>query len=258
MGMRLYVVGIGPGGERYLSGEAREAIAASSVIAGYTLYLDLVSGLTAGKECFSTPMRKERERCVFALEKAAAGNTTALVCSGDAGVYGLAALCLELSPRYPAVEITVVPGITAALSGAALLGSPLTNDFAVISLSDLLTPWPVIERRLGAAAAGGFVICLYNPSSKSRTGHLSKACSIILRERTPKTVCGLARNIGRGGEDSRVLSLGELCAARVDMFTTVFIGNEETEVIGGRMVTPRAPTALIRGQSLPLRKSLPG
>jgi precorrin-3B C17-methyltransferase len=246
--MRLYVVGIGPGGERYLSGEAREAIAASSVIAGYPLYIDLVRGLTSGKECFSTPMRKERERCVFALEKAAAGSTTALVCSGDAGVYGLAALCLELSPRYPAVEITVVPGITAALSGAALLGSPLTNDFAVISLSDLLTPWPVIERRLGAAAAGGFVICLYNPSSRSRAGHLSNACSIILRERPPETVCGITRSIGRGGEDSRILSLGELRTTQVDMFTTVFIGNEDTAVIGGKMVTRRAPPAPASGR----------
>ncbi|MDR1147857.1 MAG: precorrin-3B C(17)-methyltransferase [Spirochaetaceae bacterium] len=237
--MILYVVGIGPGDEKYLSAEARAAIADSAVIAGYTLYLDLISGLTAGKECFSTPMRQEKERCAFALDKAASGKRTALVCSGDAGVYGMAALCLELSPRYPAVEIAVIPGITAALSGSALLGSPLSNDFAVISLSDLLTPWKIIEKRLNAAAAGGFVICLYNPSSKKRAAYLSRTCEIILRSRRGETVCGIARNIGRGGEDCRVLSLSELKNTELDMFTTVFIGNDETTLINGKMVTRR-------------------
>jgi precorrin-3B C17-methyltransferase len=237
--MKLYVVGIGPGDNKYLSGEARAALADSEVIAGYPLYLDLVKDLTAGKECFSTPMRKEKERCVFALESAASGRNTALVCSGDAGVYGMAAVCLELSALYPAVEIIVVPGITAALSGAAMLGSPLTNDFAVISLSDLLTPWTVIERRLGGAARGGFVICLYNPSSAKRQGHLSRACSIVLRERGPETVCGIARGIGREGAECRILTLSELRETSVDMFTTVFIGNGETAVINGKMVTRR-------------------
>ncbi|MDR1363283.1 MAG: precorrin-3B C(17)-methyltransferase [Spirochaetaceae bacterium] len=237
--MTLYIAGIGPGDEKYLSGEARAAIAASSVIAGYPLYLDLISGLTAGKECFSTSMRQEKERCELALSKAAAGKTTALVCSGDAVVYGMAALCLELSPRYPLVEIVVVPGITAALSGSAALGAPLTNDFAVISLSDLLTPWSIIEKRLNAAAGGGFVICLYNPSSKKRAAYLSKACEIILRCRGGETVCGIARNIGRGGEDCRILSLSELKNTEVDMFTTVFIGNDETAIINGKMVTRR-------------------
>jgi precorrin-3B C17-methyltransferase len=237
--MKLYVVGIGPGDNKYLSGEARAALASADVIAGYPLYLELIKELAAGKECFSTPMRKEKERCVFALEKAAAGKNAALVCSGDAGVYGLAAVCLELSALYPAVEIVIVPGITAALSGAAMLGSPLTNDFAVISLSDLLTPWAVIEKRLHAAAAGGFVICLYNPSSAKRSGHLAKACSIILRERGPETVCGIARGIGRDGGECRILTLTELRETPVDMFTTVFVGNSETAVINGKMVTRR-------------------
>ncbi|MDR2097369.1 MAG: precorrin-3B C(17)-methyltransferase [Spirochaetaceae bacterium] len=237
--MKLYVVGIGPGDNKYLSGEARAALAGSDVIAGYPLYVDLVKELVSGKECFSTPMRKEKERCAFALEKAAAGKNVALVCSGDAGVYGMASLCLELADEYPAVEIVVVPGITAALSGAALLGAPLTNDFAVISLSDLLTPWNVIEKRLGAAALGGFVICLYNPGSAKRRGHLAKACSIVLRERGPETVCGIVRGIGRDGEECRILTLGELQDTEADMFTTVFIGNGETAVINGKMVTRR-------------------
>ncbi|MDR3356252.1 MAG: precorrin-3B C(17)-methyltransferase [Spirochaetaceae bacterium] len=237
--MRLYVVGIGPGDNKYLSGEARAALADSEVIAGYPLYVELVRELVAGKECFSTPMRKETERCVFALEKAAEGKNVALVCSGDAGVYGMAGLCLELAEGYPAVELVVVPGITAALSGAALLGSPLSNDFAVISLSDLLTPWSVIEKRIDGAARGGFVICLYNPGSMKRRDHLAAACYIILRERGPETVCGMARSVGRGGESCRVLSLGELREMTVDMFTTVFIGNNETAVINGKMVTRR-------------------
>jgi precorrin-3B C17-methyltransferase len=240
--MTLYVVGIGPGDRKYLSAEARAALDASAVIAGYPLYLDLVNDLIAGKERFSTPMRKETDRCLFALESAASGKTTSLVCSGDAGVYGMAALCLELSPRYPSVEIVVVPGITAALSGAALLGSPLSNDFAVISLSDLLTPWPVIEKRLAAAAGGGFVICLYNPSSAKRPDFLPKACSIILRSRDGGTVCGTARSIGRGGEKCGIMSLAELQNTSVDMFTTVFIGNEQTALINGKMVTRRGYT----------------
>jgi precorrin-3B C17-methyltransferase len=237
--VKLYVVGIGPGSDKYLSGEARAALADSDVIAGYPLYLELVKDLVPGKECFSTPMRKEKERCIFALEKAASGRNTALVCSGDAGVYGMAALCLELSGGYPAVETVIVPGITAALSGAALLGSPLTNDFAVISLSDLLTPWNVIEKRLAASASGGFVICLYNPSSAKRSGHLEKACSIVLRERVPETVCGITRLVGRAGEECRILSLAELRNTAVDMFTIVFIGNDATAVINGKMVTRR-------------------
>jgi precorrin-3B C17-methyltransferase len=240
--VKLYVVGIGPGANKYLSGEARAALADSDVIAGYPLYIELVKDLVTGKECFSTPMRKERERCVFALEKAALGRNTALVCSGDAGVYGMAALCLELAEAYPAVEIVIVPGITAALSGSALLGSPLTNDFAVISLSDLLTPWVTIEKRLEAAASGGFVICLYNPSSAKRRGHMERASSIVLRHRRPETVCGIACRVGRDGEECRVLTLAELRKTSVDMFTTVFIGNDETAVINGKMVTRRGYT----------------
>jgi precorrin-3B C17-methyltransferase len=238
--MKLYVVGIGPGDDKYLSGEARAALLNSSVIAGYPLYLNLIDkDLVRGKELYSTPMRKERERCLFALERAASGKTTSLVCSGDAGVYGLAALCLELSQGFPAVEVIIVPGITAALAGAALLGSPLTNDFAVISLSDILTPWQIIEKRLAAAAAGGFVICLYNPSSKKRSAYLSKACDIVLRSRSAETVCGIVRNIGRGGEEHNILSLIELRNTSADMFTTIFIGNDETVNISGKMVTRR-------------------
>ena len=164
----LYVVGLGPGGSRWMTWEARAALEQAEVLCGYTVYLDLIRGEFPDKEYFSTPMTQEIERCRAALERARSGRTTALVCSGDAGVYGMAGPVLELAPHFPEVEIQVVPGVTAALAGAAVLGAPLMHDFAVLSLSDLLTPWEVIRRRLELAAQGDFVLCLYNPSSRRR------------------------------------------------------------------------------------------
>ena len=156
----------------------------------------------------------------------------------DAGVYGMAGLMFELCENT-GIEIEVVPGITAACSGGAVLGSPLTCDFAAISLSDLLTPWEVIEKRVLHAAQGDFAMALYNPASKKRTGHLQKVCDIILTAQPPETVCGLVRNIGREGEEFTLTTLGALRDTPVDMLTTVFIGNSRTKVISGRMITPR-------------------
>ena len=235
----LYVVGLGPGGSRWLTWEARAALEQAEVLCGYTVYLDLIRGEFPDKEYFSTPMTQEIERCRAALERARSGRTTALVCSGDAGVYGMAGPVLELAPQFPEVEIQVVPGVTAALAGAAVLGAPLMHDFAVLSLSDLLTPWEVIRRRLELAAQGDFVLCLYNPSSRRRRDHLRMACDIVLAHRGPETVCGWVRNAGRAQEEHQVLTLGELQEAQVDMFTTVFIGSAATRRIGDRMVTPR-------------------
>lgn len=209
------------------------------MLCGYTVYLDLIRGEFPDKEYFSTPMTQEIERCRAALERARSGRTTALVCSGDAGVYGMAGPVLELAPQFPEVEIQVVPGVTAALAGAAVLGAPLMHDFTVLSLSDLLTPWEVIRRRLELAAQGDFVLCLYNPSSRRRRDHLRMACDIVLAHRGPETVCGWVRNAGRAQEEHQVLTLGELQEAQVDMFTTVFIGSAATRRIGDRMVTPR-------------------
>jgi precorrin-3B C17-methyltransferase len=237
--MKLYVIGLGPGGGQYLTPEARSALEESGAVAGYPLYLDLIRPLTAGKRVFTSPMRQELERCRAALDSAAAGTVTALVCSGDSGVYGLAGLVWELAPAYPGVEVTVIPGITAALSGGALLGAPLTNDFAVLSLSDLLTPWETIVRRLEGAGAGDFVICLYNPGSLNRPDCLARACDILLPYRNPETICGLARNVGRPGEESLILPLRELRSYKADMSAVVFIGNSGTKVIGGKMVQPR-------------------
>ena len=235
----LYVVGIGPGNSNHITPEARKALEASELIVGYPLYLDLAADFIQGKRTFSSPMRGEVERCRAALEAAREGKITAVVCSGDAGVYGLAGLVLELTPEYPGVEVVIVPGVTAALSCAALLGSPLGNDFAIISLSDLLTPWDVIVKRLDAAASSGFVLCLYNPGSVKRSRHLERACDIILKHRDPQTVCGIVRGAGRKEEEAVVTNLAGLRSTKVDMFTTVFIGGEDTVNISGKMITKR-------------------
>ena len=236
---KLFVVGLGPGGADGMTIRAKNALENSDVIVGYTVYIDLVRDAYPDKEFLTTPMRREVDRVRLALETAAQGRTVAMVCSGDAGVYGMSGLCEELLPEYPGVELITVPGVSAALSGAAILGAPLMHDFAVISLSDLLTPWEKIEKRLLAAAEADFVICLYNPSSKKRHDYLSRACDLVLRFASPETVCGIARNIGRDGEEARVLTLAELRDTEVDMFSTVFIGNSQTKIVNGKMVTPR-------------------
>ena len=236
---KVYVVGIGPGGQDFMTRQALAAMEKADILCGYTVYVNLVKPLFPDKECYTTPMTQELERCRWALDQAAGGRTVALVCSGDAGVYGMAGPLLQLAEQYPNVDVEVVSGITSALSGAAVLGAPLMHDFCVISLSDLLTPWQQIEKRLACAAAGDFVICLYNPSSKKRADYLQKACDILMREKSADTVCGWVRNIGRDGQESKVLTLGELRNEQVDMFTTVFIGSSTTRQIAGRVVTPR-------------------
>ena len=235
----LYVTGIGPGSDAFLTKEARTVIERADVICGYTLYVDLLRDRYPDKEFITTPMRQEIERCRMAMEAASSGRTVAMVCSGDAGIYGMAGPVLEMSSRCTDVDIQIVPGITAAVSGAAVLGAPLMNDFCVISLSDILTPWDMIERRLRCAAEGDFAIAIYNPCSKKRREHLAKACDILLDVKSPDTVCGWVRNIGREGQEQRILTLGKLRDEALDMFTTVFVGSSMTRVIGGRMVTPR-------------------
>ena len=236
----VYVVGLGPGNARFLTAQAQAALQAADVLCGYTVYIDLVHPLYPDKEVYTTGMTKEIDRCRWALETAQSGKTVALICSGDAGVYGMASPLLELAQSYPAVTVEIVPGLTAALSGGAVLGAPLAHDFCVISLSDRLTPWAIIEKRLACAAAGDFCIALYNPSSKGRADYLQKAVRILLaNDKSPQTVCGIVRSIGRAGETARLLPLAELENAPVDMFTTVFIGNAATRVLGGKMVTPR-------------------
>lgn len=238
----LSIVGIGPGSREMMTEEAVRTLENCSVIAGYTVYVNLVKDWLSTKEFITTPMKKEAERCRLALSSAASGKETAIVCSGDSGVYGMAGLVLELLPQYPGVKVRIVPGVTAALAGGALLGAPLTHDFAVISLSDCLTPMEKIQTRLRAAAAADFVICLYNPSSRKRKDYLRMACGIIREFQPPDTVCGIVQNIGRDGQTMEILSLEELSRREADMFTTVFIGNTQTRQIGKYMVTPRGYT----------------
>ena len=226
---KLYVVGIGPGNGRYLTEAARAAIEEADVLCGYTLCIQPDKGWKL------VLFRRFR----WCLEQASGGKTIALVCSGDAGVYGMAAPILELRKEYGETELEIIPGITAALSGGALLGAPLGHDFCVISLSDRLTDWALIEERLRCAARGDFAVCLYNPASRHRQDYLQRACDILLSEKSPDTVCGLARSIGREGESIRILRLKELRDTEADMFTTVFIGSSQTRELEGWMVTPR-------------------
>ena len=236
---KVYVVGIGPGAKDQMTVRAAKVLSECQVIVGYTVYIDLIKEEYPDKICLSTPMRQEVQRCRMALEEAGKEQNVAVVCSGDAGIYGMAGLVYELAADYSGVEIEVVPGITAASGGAAILGAPLMHDFAVISLSDLMTPWEKIEKRLRMAAMADFVICIYNPSSWKRADYLKKACLCMMEYKKEDTVCGIVKNIGREGECMKILSLKELSETDVDMFTTVFVGNEETRIIGDKMVTPR-------------------
>lgn len=236
---KIYVVGIGPGSYDQMTIQAADVLKDSDVIIGYTVYVDLVKEHFAGKEFLTTPMTKEAQRCRMAFEEAAKGKSVSMICSGDAGVYGMAGLMYEVGKDYPDIQVEVLPGVTAATAGAALLGAPLIHDFCLISLSDLLTPWEKIEARLLHASEADFVICLYNPSSRKRRDYLQKACDLMLRYKAEDTVCATVGNIGRDGEESHLMTLKELRDTSVDMFTTVFIGNSQTMKIGERMVTPR-------------------
>lgn len=256
---RLFIVGIGPGDLKHMTFEAREAIESSEVVVGYSTYLKLIEPLLAGKEVVSSGMTREIERCREAIRLAREGKTVALVSSGDAGVYGMAGLVLELagdenSPPFAkggpggisriedssTIDIVIVPGVSAVQAAASVLGAPLMHDFAVISLSDLLTPWELIERRLEAAAAADFVVALYNPRSKGRTRHMERAREVLLRSRAPQTPVGIVRNACRDDQEKIVATLAELPLERIDMFSLVMVGNSATFVDGsGRMVTPR-------------------
>lgn len=235
----MYVVGLGPGSLGQMTGYALEVLKQCQVIAGYTVYVDLIREHFPQKEFLTTAMTQEEERCRRALSCCIEGKDTAMICSGDAGVYGMAGLMLELADQYPGVSVEIVPGVTAACAGAAVLGAPLMHDFAVISLSDRLTPLETIWSRVDAAARADFVICLYNPASKGRPDYFRQACDRILQHRSGGTVCGMVVNIGREGQRMEVLSLKEIRDRQVDMFTTVYIGNSHTEKIGPYMVTPR-------------------
>lgn len=236
---KIYIVGIGPGSYEQMTIQAARTLEQCDTIIGYPVYVDLVKPHFPEKEYRSTPMTQEAKRCRMCFEEAIKNKTVAIICSGDAGVYGMTGLMYVIGQDYPDITLEPVCGVTAAVSGAALLGAPLIQDFAVISLSDLLTPWETIEKRICAAAHADMIICLYNPSSRRRHDFLQKACDLILDYASEDTVCGVAGQIGREGETCSLYSLKELREVSVNMFTTVFIGNSQTIVVDGKMVTRR-------------------
>lgn len=237
---RIYIIGMGPGTEEMMTPQADAALRESDVIVGYPVYLKLLGDKYQEKEFLSTPMKQEVRRCEMCFEEAEKGKTVSMVCSGDAGVYGMASLLYEMSETHKDCELVVVPGITAANSGAAVLGAPLNHDYCVISLSDLMTPWDLIEKRLAAAAMGDFCMAIYNPSSHNRADYLKRACDILLKNGVElERACGYVENIGRDNTKATTCRLEELKECQVNMFTTVFIGNSRTKIIDEKLVTPR-------------------
>jgi precorrin-3B C17-methyltransferase len=221
--------------------KARREIENADVVVGYKTYVKLVESIIKpDAEVFSGIMGKEVERAKAAVTKALENKRVVVISSGDPGVYGMAGLVLEVADLENAsIPVEVVPGVTAATAAAAKLGAPLVSDFAVISLSDLLTPWSLIEKRLHAAAEANFVIVLYNPQSEGRKEPLEKAYKILLQYRTPETPVGVVKKAGRQGEETTITTLKELLRCDVDMATTIIVGNSTTRVVGKRMVTPR-------------------
>ncbi len=241
---KLYIVGLGPGSLEQLTPQARAALAECDVIAGYRSYLGLIRPLLEGKEQLASGMMQEVDRAKAALNRAAGGKTVALVSSGDPGIYGMAGLVYELLRGQEGrwgndLEVEVVPGVAALNAAAALLGAPLMHDFAAISLSDLLTPWQVIARRIDLAAEADFVIGLYNPKSNRRVGQLAEAREIILKHRASETPVGIVRAAYREEQRVVVTDLQHLLEQEVDMVTIVLVGNSSTFSFEGRMVTPR-------------------
>jgi adenosylcobyric acid synthase len=260
---KLYIVGTGPGDISHLTEAAHQAISASTTIIGYNSYIDLIRPLTEGKQVLATAMMQEVDRCRAAIRLAREGETVALVSGGDAGIYGMAGLVLELieidacqdvGGVAPPLDVCVIPGISAIQAAASVLGAPLMHDFAVISLSDLLTPWDLIKSRLEAAARADFVIVIFNPRSKNRVTQIEEARRIILAARPAETPAGIVRNACREGQDATVTTLGTLLDHAIDMSTVVVIGNSSTFVDSqGRMVTPRG----YAGKYITARKTSP-
>lgn len=237
---KVYVIGMGPGAYEQMTVKAVRTLEKCDVIVGYTVYIELLKEYFPDKRYLTTSMRQEAARCRMAFEEAAKGAVTAMVCSGDAGIYGMAGLMYEIGEEYPEVAIEVIPGVTAALGGSAVLGAAVGHDVSLISLSDLLTPWERIEKRLIAAAMGDFAMAIYNPSSHKRADYLQKACDILMNNGVePERACGYVENIGREGTKAHTCTIRELRDCKVNMFTTVFIGNSQSEIVNGKLITKR-------------------
>ncbi len=237
---KLKVVGFGPGGKGDMTLRAIEAIENAEIVMGFTTYIKILQEIFPDKQFKSTGMTKEVDRCKMAVQEAATGKEVVMVSSGDSGIYGMAAITYQVADELDAdIDIEVIPGITAASSAAAVLGAPLTHDTALISLSNRLTPWDLIEKRLDAAAASDMVVALYNPKSHGRPDLIEKAFKIMGKYKDPNTVVGVVRNIGRKDQDSWICSMKDFDFEKIDMFCTVIIGNSKTYALDGKMITPR-------------------
>ena len=235
----IYVIGIGSGGHEDITPKAVDVLMSCDVIIGYARYIDMIRDLLPGKKFLCYAMRQERERCIDALKFSRDGSVVALVSGGDPGIYGMAGLMLEVAAGS-GEDVRIIPGITAANVCAAVLGAPLMNDYASISLSDLMTPWDIIADRLKYACLGDFVICIYNPASNHRPEHFKRACEIMLKYRSPDTPAGYVRNGGREGETCGIMTLGEIMnCGIIDMSCTVIVGNSKSYILDGKIITPR-------------------
>lgn len=239
----IYVIGIGPGCRDLMTQEAISAMEDAEVIVGYKTYIKLVKDFVKDKEVVQNGMRKEVDRCQDAIDIAKTGKKVAVISSGDAGIYGMAGLILELITKQELdIPVKVVPGVTASIGAAAVLGAPIMHDFCHISLSDLMTPWEVIEKRLRLAAEADFVICLYNPRSKGRSEHLANAFKIMGEFKDGSTPVGIVKDVGREDQEKFICTFDTMDFERVDMTTMVIIGNKSTYIHDDLMITPRGYT----------------
>ena len=237
---KVWVVGLGPGDFSHITPEARAAIDSAEVIIGYKTYVDLIKPLVEGKTVISNGMRREVERCEAAVKHAEEGKRVALVSSGDPGIYGMAGILLEVKDEQKSeINVEIIPGVTAVSAAAAILGAPLMHDFAIISLSDCLTDWERIKKRLHCAGDGDFVIALYNPKSSQRVTHIQEAREILLKYKNPNTPVGIVRNAKRGKEEAIITNLAEMLMHPIDMLTIVIIGNSNTYIKNNKIITPR-------------------
>lgn len=235
---KLYVVGIGPGSNDLLTVRALKAVQESEVIIGYKFYVELIADMCKGKEVVNSFMTKEIERCKISIEQAEAGKIVSLVSGGDAGIYGMAGPVMELAVDKD-IEVEIIPAVSANNAAAALLGAPVMHDHCSISLSDRLTPWELIEKRLHLAAEGDFVISLYNPKSKGRPDYINKAKDIFLKYKSPETIVGVVKNAERENQSIVITDLEKMLEYDIDMFTVIIIGNGNTKKINNKMITPR-------------------
>ncbi len=237
---KVWVVGLGPGDHSYITPEAKNAIAVADTIVGYKTYIDLIKPLIEGKAVISNGMRREVERCEAAVKLAEEGREVALVSSGDPGIYGMAGILLEVKEQLKSnIAVEIIPGVTAVSAAAAILGAPLMHDFAIISLSDCLTDWDRIKKRIHCAADGDFVIALYNPKSSQRVTHIEETKEILLTYKSPDTPVGIVRNAKRGSSDVTITRLEDMLEHKIDMLTIVIVGNSNTYIKNGKMITPR-------------------